>query len=295
MRKSYILIILLLITNVLFSNNKDIYLKLLKNKDFSKLIIHLENWEKIDPKNPEVFIGYFNYFISKDRVSGISIDKKPKGETELVITDPKTEEIVGYFNDSTFYNYEDIKQALLYINKGISYNPNRLDMHFGKIHILGEIKDYKNQSISLINLFELSIQNKNQWYWSDNEKITDGKNFLISNIQDYYSTWFNENTDESLESIKNTSIKQIKLYPSNIYGYNNFATYYLVKKQYNKALNILLKAEKINNKDIIIIFNIANCYKDLNNKEMAKIYYEKAIQIGDEKAADYAKQMLNDL
>lgn len=181
MKKIYFLIIFLFLMNFLYSNDKDIYLDLLNNNKLSELKIHLEKWEKKEPTNPEMFIGYFNYYIRKGSKSGVSIDKYPKGEKQLAITDPKTGEIIGYMNDSTIYNYEDIKQALIYINKGLTYTPDRLDMHFGKIHILGEIKDYNTQCISLINVLELSTKNKNKWLWSDNEKIPDGENFFFTN------------------------------------------------------------------------------------------------------------------
>jgi tetratricopeptide (TPR) repeat protein len=295
MKKLHFFIIFVFLMNFLYSNDKEIYLDLLHNNKLNKLKIHLEKWEKKDPKNPEMFIGYFNYYINKGSKSGVSIDKYPKGEQQLAITDPKTDEVIGYLNDTTIYNYDDIKNALIYINRGLSYSPNRLDMHFGKIHILGEIKDFKTQSQSLINLLELSTKNKNKWLWSDNEKISDAENFLLQNIQDYYSTWFNVSTEESMESVKKTASKQINLYPNNIFGYSNLAAYYIVKKDFNESLKHLIKAEKIDPNDIIIINNIAYCYKMINNKKMAKKYYNKMIQKGDKEAAEYAKKMLNEL
>jgi tetratricopeptide (TPR) repeat protein len=197
---------------------------------------------------------------------------KPDQE-QIVITDPKTGEMVGYLTDTTFYDYNEIKHAFEYLDKGLVYGPNRLDMHFGKIHLLNAIKDYQNAGKTLIDLLNLSIVNKNKWLWSDNEAINDGENILLDSIQDYYQVWFNDWTDDSQDTIYAVCLEQIKLYPANIYAFNNLTSYYTINEKFDEALSYLLKAEKIDENDIIVLSNIAHYYKVMGNKEMAKKYY----------------------
>lgn len=296
MKKRVFVITLLLMSFLINGDDKAAYLKLLEQNNLSDLFVHLQKWEKKEPGNPEVFIGYFNYFLKKGSKSGISIDKysKQKGD-QLAITDPKTGETVAYFNDSTVYNFEEVKMALQYLDKGLEFGPNRLDMHFGKLYILGEIMDYKNQSKILIKVLNLSAANKNKWLWDNSKPLPDSKEFMLDSIQDYYQKWFNEQTAESLEAAKVSGLEQIKLYPSHIYGYNNLATVFIIKKQYSEALTYLLKAEKIDSSDLVVINNIANCYKDMNNNAKAKEYYEKMIKSEDKEAAEYAKKQISKL
>ncbi len=296
MKKIIIVFILFIISSFLFSDNKEIYLKLIEENKFDELIVHLNQWEKSEPENPEVYIGYFNYYIRKGSESGVSFDKKPKDNKKTIaIVDPKTGEAVAYLNDATFYNIEEMTKAFEYINKGLEFSPDRLDMHFGKIHLLNEIKDYKNASKSLMKVLELSISNNNKWLWSDNQKLDDGQNIFIENAQDYYEVWFNADTKESLEAIKDSSMVQVKLYPKHIFAYNNLASYYAIKKQYNKALEYSLEAEKINPKDTIVLNNIAIIFRYMNNKEQAKKYFEKIIEYGNEDEKEYARGMIKDL
>jgi tetratricopeptide (TPR) repeat protein len=296
MKKILFITLLFFFGSFLIADNKSKYLELLNENKLTELFEHLQKWEKSEPQNPEVYIGYFNYYIRKGSKSGVAIKKYSKSNKEqIVITDPETGEIVGYLTDTIFYDYEEIQHAFEYLDKGLKYGPNRLDMYFGKMHLLNEIEDYEKAGKTLINILNISIKNNNKWLWSDNTPIEDAERFFLDTIQDYYNNWFNAQTEYSLEAIRVVSIEQIKLYPSNIYGYNNLGTYHATKKQYDEALVFFLKAEEIDENDIIVLFNIAHCYKVLDNKKMAKQYYEKIIEIGDKEAVEYAKKMLAEL
>lgn len=296
MKKYIFCFISILICIFLFSDNKEICRNLLSQNKLDELFVHLKQWEKSEPQNPEVFFGYYNYYIRKGKESGTYINKQKKVSREsLQIKDPETGEITAYLNDDAIYNIEDITKAFEYINKGLEINPDRLDMHFEKINLLNEIKDYKNASKTLIKVLELSIKNNNKWLLSDNIKPDDGQIFFISNTRDYYNVWYNANTRESLEAIKDAAALQVKLYPKDIFVYSFLATYYAFRTQYSKALEYLMEAEKINPKDTTILNNIAIIYKYLNNKESARKYFEKIIEYGTESEKEYAKGMVKDL
>jgi Flp pilus assembly protein TadD len=69
----------------------------------------------------------------------------------------------------------------------------------------------------------------------------------------------------------------------------------MLQKQYDKGLAPLLKAEKLNTKDHIVLSNIAQAYKLKGDKKNAIKYYELTIKYGDEQAVDYAKSQLEEL
>ncbi|MDR0456569.1 MAG: hypothetical protein LBH20_07815 [Treponema sp.] len=277
-------------------DHKKIYEILLNDKKYDELYDHLQMWETKEPENPEIYIAYFNYYIHKDRFSGVSIDMERKGDgPTLQMNDPKTGEIVGYLNDSVVYNNNDIIIAVEYLDKGLSIAPNRLDMHFGKIHILNEIKYYKEAGNELYGTLEISKIISNNWLWSNNEKIEDEESFFLNCINNYYSFWLNEQTEESLNQTKQCAEKQIELYSDNIFAYNYLALYYTVKSQLREALKCFLQAEKINPNDCIVLTNIGRIYLNINDKQKADEYFRKVLQIGSEQDKQYAQYFLNQL
>lgn len=59
-------------------------------------------------------------------------------------------------------NDELTNKAFEYIDKGLSYNPKRLDVYFGKAHLYYLIKDYKKQFGLLKTIFELDKKDKSR-------------------------------------------------------------------------------------------------------------------------------------
>ncbi len=201
MRKA--LAILLLFQSVLlFADYKQDYISLLDGKKYDTLKILLDKWINKEPENPEVYIAFFNYYLSKGRISGVAIESKPKGDQQIAITNPDSGEIVGYINDSNKYDGNDLKKAFEYISQGLSISQNRLDMHFGKIHLLGQIEDYHKQCDQMIKTLSISKINSNKWLWDNNKEIKDGKIFMLNNMQDYIITWIDDRSEESLQALK---------------------------------------------------------------------------------------------
>ena len=70
---------------------------------------------------------------------------------------------------------------------------------------------------------------------------------------------------------------------------------YLLLGEFDTAIETLLKAEKINPEDFIILSNIAHGYKLKGDNDKAIEYYEKTIQYGDAQAKEFARQKIEEL
>jgi len=296
MKRSIVLVALVAIGFVAFADNKADYEALLSQGRYEELLTHLTAWEREEPENPEMFIGWFNYHIAKGRESGISIDRKRRGTgPAMTITNPETGEVVGYMNDSVQYDPDEIGKAFGYIDRGLGYCPNRLDMHFGKIHLLTQIEDYNAAGKALKTVFDLASKNESHWLWSDNEKVEDGQEFLLNNVQDYYQAWMNAETEESLDAFLACNMKQIQVFPKSVYAYNNVAVFYSVRKDFDNALGYFLKAEGLDPNDCVVIINIGLVYLKLGDKDKARAQFEKAVLLGGKEEREYAQKMLGSL
>jgi len=298
-KKQFIALIFLLVYSItVFADYKADYQKLLKDNQTEKLASLLARWEKVEPNNPELYIGYFNYHLSKAMKSGASIDTiipKDNRQSYMILTDPKTGKVAGYLHDEIFYDEDETQKALEYLNRGLAFGQDRLDMYFGKIHVLMDIHNYKGAYDELSFILDHGKAINSQWLWSDNKKIDNGMYFLLENIQDYYNTWFNEDTVETNSYVDQLSRKQVALYPNHSWAYSNlFVTikrlninedeFYLVKKAYD-----------IDPKDMVNVNNLANYYKTHNNKsEAIKLYKIMAVS-NDINVSEDAKKNLKEL
>jgi tetratricopeptide (TPR) repeat protein len=254
----------------------------------------LIKWENSDPNDPELFTSYFNYYFLKSRKEVITLTtEEPNGEG-FVLKD-SLDRTAGYLGSQINYDQSGLKKGLNKIDEGIKLYPNRLDMRFGKIYALGEIKDWGKFTSEIIKTVQYSSTNNNNWTWMNNEKKETGKDFFLSSLQDYQLQLYNTGNDDLLINMRKIANEILKYYPNHIESLSNLAITYLLTQQYDNAIKPLLKAEKINPKDYIVLSNLAHAYKLKGDKEKTIEYYEKTIEYGDEQAKQYAKQQLKEL
>ena len=69
----------------------------------------------------------------------------------------------------------------------------------------------------------------------------------------------------------------------------------MLTKNYDKAIQYLQQAEKLNPEDFIVLNNIAQGYRLKGDKVNAIKYYELTEKYGDERAKQEARQNINKL
>ncbi len=288
-------LILILICQVAFCQDyPSEFQKYFNENDTINQLKVLKEWEKANPEDSELYTQYFNYYFQKAENSFVSITtEKPEGES-FVLKDSLNMN-VGYLGSQIQYNLEEIKKGFNKIDKGIGLYPNRLDMRFGKIYVFGKLKDWDNFTHEIIKTVEHSSKNKNEWTWTNNEKLTDGKEFMLAAIQDYQVQLYNTEKDDLLENMRNIANEILKYYPNHIESLSNISITYLLTGEYDKGIEALLKAEKLDPQDFIVLSNIAHGYKLKGDKKKAIEYYEKTIQYGDELAKQNASQQIKEL
>lgn len=295
--KKLIFLSFLLIGSFLSADNKEQYLKLLNSNRLPELYEHLLTWEKEAPEDAELIIAFFNYYLRKGYAPGLAFKSRldRKAESALAITDPVTGEILCYLADNPGYIEDDLRKAFEYINRGLVLYPDRLDMHFGRIHLLGQIGDYESQGKGVASVLDLSRENSNNWKWSDGERLPAGEDFMLNTMQDYIQNWFQSGTAAGMEAARFIGEREISLYPDQVFGYNNLALYYALDRRYKEALEIFKKGEERFPEDCIVLLNIAYTYLQLGEKLSAKEYLNKVIKTEDAEYINTARRLLSNL
>lgn len=295
--KFLLLVLTLLFNQVSGQTYKQQFNDLVSKKDSVGQRQLLEKWTKSDSNDPELFVAYFNFFVLKSKNEIITLGQNPKGKDVLKIMDQDTskKEPVGFIYGDTYYNPDLLSKGFDWINKGIEKHPNRLDMRFGKIYMFGQIKDYENFTKEIIKTIDNSAINKNKWTWADSKPLDDPKEFMLSSIQNYQLQLYNTENDALLDNMKRIAETVLKYYPDHVESLSNISIVFMLQKQYDKALEPLLKAEKLNPKDYIVLSNIAQAYKLKGDNKNAIKYYELTLKYGDEQAKKYAQGQIDEL
>lgn len=257
----------------------------------------IDKWAKADSIDPELYVAYFNYYTRQSQKEIVRLDGNPKDKEgfKIMDKDSSNKEPVAFLYGDTYYDKDILKMAFDYIDKGIEKYPDRLDMRFGKIYTFGLIEDYEKFTTEIIKIVDYSAINKNKWTWTDNEPIDNPKDVFLGSLQDYQLQLYNTENDDLLDNMKLIAETVLKYYPDHVESLSNISIVFMLQKQYDKALESLLKAEKINPKDYIVLSNIAQAYKLKGNNKYAIKYYKLTIKYGDEQAKKYAQGQIDEL
>nr|WP_237691535.1 tetratricopeptide repeat protein [Mangrovimonas futianensis] len=295
MKRIFATLIVILISKIGLSQDyQSEFQKYCEKSDSLNQLITLKKWESENPNDPELFTSYFNYHFMKSRQEVLSLTTdQPSGES-LVLKDSLNKN-AGFLGSQIHYSEVELKKGFAKIDEGINLYPNRLDMRFGKIYVLGQIRDWANFTTEIIKTIEYSAKINNKWTWTNDEKFNGGEKEFLLNIQTYQLQLYNTGNDDLLRNMREIANKVLEFYPNHVESLSNLSITYLLVGEYDKGIEALLRAEKINPKDYIVLGNIAQGYKLKGDKSKAIEYYQKTAEFGDERAKEYAEQQIFEL
>jgi len=254
----------------------------------------LKEWETKKATDPEMFVCYFNYYLQKGLMSVIKLGTQTPTGDSFVITNPEdSNNVVGYLGEGTVYKNNEFEKAIDYLDKGITVNPNRLDMYFGKIYVLGENMNYKQQTTEILHVIDQANKNKNKWLWADNLPWKGNEKDFLGSIQGYVNGLFD--AEANVDYIKSISEKVLEFHPSHVESLSNMGVVFIKKKDFKKSLDYFSKAESLSPEDYIVLANMAYSYRELGDKKNAKNYYKKVVKYAPDDAKEYAKERLKEL
>jgi tetratricopeptide (TPR) repeat protein len=255
----------------------------------------LSAWEAASPKDPELFIAYFNFYVRKSMSEVVALEKRPNDKTAIALADTGTGKTLAYLNASVRYRSDILQKGFDHIIQGIALHPTRLDMRFGKIYMLGQAENYPAFANEIVTTIEYGNKINNAWLWKEGKPLDNPKQFFLGSLQDYITTIYNTEDDKLLPLMRQISETVVRYYPDHVESLSNIALTYLIAGEYATAIPYLLKAEKVAPKDIIVLNNIAEAYKRSGDKVNAKVYYEKIIRHGSKEEAADAQMKIKEL
>lgn len=246
-------------------------------------------WAVDAPQDAELFVARFNLHLKYALTPVLRLETEPLQGEQLVITDPETGAEVGYLGEDMAMDPAEFDLAMKAIAEGLTLHPDRLDMHLGRIFILGKEARYAEQADAIVQALEQDQRNQHQWLWSKGVPHPDGLDLLQSSIQGHMYTIFTD-PDADLEPIATVSRKFIACYPDHVYGYTNLGGYQASKEDYAEAMRIFNKAHSLDPKDALVLLNIAHCQEQQGQTKAAAATYDKVMKLDDADAREYAAE-----
>ncbi|MFA0964447.1 tetratricopeptide repeat protein [Roseivirga sp. BDSF3-8] len=194
-----------------------------------------------------------------------------------------------------YYDQAEVNKGLEKIEEGIERYPDRLDMRFGKIYALGQVKDWATFTSEVIRTVQHSATNDNQWTWTKNQPKEGGQEAFLHAIQDYQVQLFNTGDTSLLANMRSIAREILDIYPEDVPSLSNLSITYLLAEEYEKGLEPLLRAEKIAPEDDVILSNIAHAYKLNGDKKKAINYYKKLTKYGSPEMQAFAEEQITEL
>ncbi len=259
-------------------------------------------------QSAERYIAEYNYYVNKALLfSGMTSSTVYPDENVPVVGDimtltDSTDEVAGYMYFIENWDEDIADSGLAVITQGLSLHPERLDMHYGKIHLLRKLRRWNAYADAIHATLDYAGKHRKTMVFPEGDG-TPIDTILIKGILDYERDLFEaiQNAPDSitfvsrLELLRGIAEHMLRLYPKDVYSMNIMAiTYQLVEDRQN-ALKWLLKAEKVAPKDVIILSNIADTYHMLGDKKNERKYLEKILKHDDGEYAERAKQYLEEL
>lgn len=258
-------------------------------------------------QSAERYVAEYNFYFSRALLfSGMTSSTVYPDESEHVVGDimtlsDSTGEVAGYMYFIENWDEDIADSGLAIINKGLSLYPERLDMHYGKIHLLRKLRWWNAFADAIHATLDYAEKHRKTMVFPDGGAPID--TILIEGILDYESSLFEaiQNSPDSatfvsrIEMLRGIAEHMLHLFPTDVYSMNIMAvTYQLVEDRQN-SLKWLLSAEKVAPKDAIVLSNIADTYHILGDYKNERKYLEKIIKIDDGEFAERAKNYLKEL
>lgn len=297
MKKKLLVLVVfgLFVSQIFAETNTQKFWKLWNDKKTDEASAFLEKWQKKNKEDPELYVCYFNMYISQASNEQMHLEPFLPEDYDGQYMEGKNENGDKIYMYSVVeYDNELCNKAFEYIDTGLKYNPMRLDMHFGKAQLYFMLKDYSKQADVIKEIFELNKTYKDSWLWSNNETIKSAKIGFPESIHEYIIKWYNTRDISTYPLMKEISLLYVEQYPEDVIAYNDVGISAMFMNDLPTAKEYFTRGYALDPSDMVLLGNLARICYNLGDKDTAKQYYEIMAASKNPNESEYAKSILNE-
>ncbi len=277
------------------TDHRERFNDLVKQGDLEGQLAVLSDWRSRDGNDSELYVAFFNHYAraSRQEVLFIGKDLGPGNGPYLELHSKDSNEVpTGYLYGDNWYSPELLAKGFAYIDTGISMFPSRLDMRFGKIHMLGKSHDYERFTDEVVRTIRHGAEIAYDWTWGMNEPLEDAKAFMYNGVQAYVHELFDVGDDDLLPLMARISGEVLTHEPEHVESLSTLGAIAIMHEEIDRGLELFRRAEKLAPNDGIVLGNLAQALERSGDRHGAILYYERMTALGDEDAAAYARSRI---
>lgn len=289
-----VLFTLFFVFNLVFAEtNTEKFWNLWNSNNYEEATEFLEKWEKKNKKDPELYVCYFNMYCMKASNEQMHVESflPPNFNGKYIEAQNENGDKI-YIYSIVEYDDDLCSKAFEYIDKGLSYNPKRLDMHFGKAHLYFLREEYTKQADVIKNVLALNKKYKESWFWSNNETVKSANVVFTQSIHEYILKWYNTKNPSVFPLMKEISLLYVEQYPNDVIAYNDVGISALLINDLETAKMYFQKGYELDSSDMLLLGNLAHVCFSLGEIEASYNYYKIMAESEDPDTREYAKNKL---
>lgn len=237
---------------------------LTERPDTTKIKSLLRMWQHFEQDDPQLYVAAFNFYFAQSRREapaspGFPQDANLRGDSSRVWTS---------------YDPKKVRIAIEWMDQGIRRFPDRLDMYFGKAHALRISHSFDSFLALMPRILSRSVENRNQWQWSDGKVLDSGRRFMLSTMQGYMRELYQTERKELLPVMSQLGASIVKIYPEEVEVLSMTAVSFVLQQQYAQAVAYLKRAEHIRPRDVVVLNNLAEAYRLSGDKDASLRYLQ---------------------
>jgi tetratricopeptide (TPR) repeat protein len=240
-----------------------------------KITKRLAEWTAAEPNSPEPYVIAANAYLKTS--AGVRIEAgPPKGE--FVITDPKTNKVVGSINEGP--SAQGYKLALATLATAAGKFPQRMDIHVGRMSVARDANDIPGLFAAGQELVKAAQNEGDKMRWIDDAPLPGPlPEKVVAELQGRIAWLYQKETDKTDEFAHELSIEALKIAPDSVELLNDAAIYHLYKKEWAAARPYLEHAEKSEPRDLYVKHNLARVLTELGEKKLARAKLQEIIKL----------------
>lgn len=214
----------------------------------------LDLWQHAAPEDVNLFIARYNYYANQ------AMGQNP-----------------AQFSTSL------ADSALSAIEDGITHFPDRLDLRFGKIYFLGELRKWDAFVGEIGRMLDHSVQISHRWLYPNvpDDMIED---LLTEAMNDYLATLWQSIADTARLSAADTLVvrqiqglakRVVQLFPGDFPNTYILALSHLILNENDKAYRYLVRAEKLSSTSKPLLQSLVKVCRQLGKTAQAEEYQRR--------------------
>lgn len=256
----------------------------------------LKDWSEKEPQNPEPYIMAANAYgylstsinISNDTSNqGVGIAKKDGG---FAIVDPKSQQQIGTIGEDK--DVAMLKKAGAILATASAKFPHRLDIFVGRMSLAENAEDTAVLLAAGLDMLKAAQSQPDKMKWIDDQPLPEPlHDKIVHELQGRINDLFKKENDAADKAGYKLATEALRIVPNNVELLNDAAVYHCYKKEWQKAREFLVRAEKTDPKDLFVKLNLAKADVNLGQPEAARHKWEEVIKLApDSDEANDARQ-----